>query len=142
MRDEQSTVAKNDEHALETSAHGLGPALKRAMVTTSLTVRARIGAAAQAVADACGASGGEKPLAAAGGGAKNGSFAELPAYRAILKHREIGRVFAISDPFYRTHEKRAGAETWIDGRRYVNFASYDYLVWPSSGRLPVSRQAR
>jgi 8-amino-7-oxononanoate synthase len=94
---------------------------------TGVSLRVRIGAAAQRLADACGARGGEQPIRATAGHRRNGSFAELPAYRAILKHREIGRVFAIADPFYRPHEKRAGAETWIDGRRCVNFASYDYL---------------
>jgi len=129
MRDEQTIVAASRHHvpAPPRLVPGLGPALKRVMVRTSLSVRARIGAAAQALADACGTSGGEKSLAAPGGSARNGGFAELPAYKAILKHREIGRVFAIADPFYRTHEKRAGVETWIDGRSYVNFASYDYL---------------
>jgi 8-amino-7-oxononanoate synthase len=97
------------------------------MIRTSLAVRAHIGSAAQALADACGARGSTMPLAATGGSAKPSDFAELPAYKAILKHREIGRVFAIADPFYRPHEKRVGAETWIEGRRYVNFASYDYL---------------
>jgi 8-amino-7-oxononanoate synthase len=97
------------------------------MIRTSLTVRARIGSAAQALVNACGTPGGAMSFPVAGGGSKCGDFAELPAYKAILKHREIGRVFAISDPFYRSHEKRVGAETWIEGRRYVNFASYDYL---------------
>jgi 8-amino-7-oxononanoate synthase len=33
----------------------------------------------------------------------------------------------IADPFFRVHDGIAGAEAVIDGRRYSNFASYDYL---------------
>ena len=55
------------------------------------------------------------------------SFADLPLYRGILKHKEIGRLFDIKDPFYRCHEARDGVTTQIAGQKYVNFASYDYL---------------
>ncbi|HEX5958935.1 MAG TPA: aminotransferase class I/II-fold pyridoxal phosphate-dependent enzyme, partial [Hyphomicrobiaceae bacterium] len=57
----------------------------------------------------------------------SGDFSELPSYAGILKHRELGKLFNISDPFYRCHDRRAGTETWMEGRRYLNFASYDYL---------------
>lgn len=33
----------------------------------------------------------------------------------------------IADPYFRIHDGIAGAETIIDGGRYSNFASYDYL---------------
>ena len=55
------------------------------------------------------------------------TFADLPHYRFILKHKEIGKVFDISDPFYRCHEARIGVTTQIAGRKYINFSSYDYL---------------
>ena len=48
-------------------------------------------------------------------------------YRFILAHKEIGKLFNISDPFYRCHEARKGVTTEIAGQKYVNFASYDYL---------------
>jgi 8-amino-7-oxononanoate synthase len=138
VRDERNTIATNDASRAEEAASGIGPALKRVMIRTSLNVRARLGAAAQAVADACHPSGhsGGHPSGKSSGNAtwfagdrpfEPLNFSDLPAFKAILKHREIGRVFAIADPFYRPHERRAGAETWIDGRRHINFASYDYL---------------
>ena len=55
------------------------------------------------------------------------SFADLPHYRFILKHKEIGKLFDIADPFYRCHEARHGVTTQIAGQKYVNYASYDYL---------------
>jgi 8-amino-7-oxononanoate synthase len=89
-----------------------------------LSVRATVGEAAQALADACAA----KPtqtLATETHACE--SFADLAVYKGIVKHREVGRLFGIEDPFYRCHDARAGVDTWIEGRRYINFASYDYL---------------
>ena len=125
MRDEQSTMNAIDGRG-ETAPAGVGPALKRAMIRASLNVRERVGAAAQALADACG-NRGESAHQAWQGGPQTARFTDLPGYKAILKYREIGRVFGIADPFYRSHDRRIGAETWIGGRRHVNFASYDYL---------------
>ena len=55
------------------------------------------------------------------------SFADLPAHKTIVKHRQIAATFRLADPFFRMHEDRAGATTVIDGRHFINFASYDYL---------------
>jgi 8-amino-7-oxononanoate synthase len=41
--------------------------------------------------------------------------------------REAAEFLGISDPFFRVHEGIAGAETVIEGRVYVNFASYNYI---------------
>jgi 8-amino-7-oxononanoate synthase len=55
--------------------------------------------------------------------------------------RELGLVMAaadylgISDPFFRTHDGIAGAEAVIDGERYANFASYDYLALNGDPRI-------
>lgn len=54
-------------------------------------------------------------------------FSDLPAYTSIIKHRAVADRFNFTDPFYRCHERSRGALTTIDGRAYVNFASYDYL---------------
>jgi 8-amino-7-oxononanoate synthase len=104
---------------------------KRSMVRSALNLRAVIGAAAQKLADAC--AGRVDPTVAATLGKPRGrlstssNFADLSAYKFIVKHREIGRLFGIDDPFYRCHDRRTGSETEIDGQMYVNFASYDYL---------------
>ena len=39
------------------------------------------------------------------------SFADLPPHKAVVKHRELGHLFSIADPFYRCHDARAGSET-------------------------------
>ena len=36
-------------------------------------------------------------------------------------------LIGLGNPFFRVHETRAGATTWIDGRSFTNFSSYDYL---------------
>lgn len=105
---------------------GLIPAFKRLMVHTVLELRVRIGQAAQALADACSGRDGQTPTDRPRV-ATSDRFSDLSAYKFILKHRELGRLFGIDDPFYRCHGVRVGAETEIEGRRYVNFASYDYL---------------
>ena len=102
---------------------GVVSALKRVVVRAGLNVRATVGDAAQALANACAA----RPEDVARAAPPSETFADLPAYKGIVKHRELGRLFGIEDPFYRCHEGSIGPETSIDGRRYVNFASYDYL---------------
>jgi len=52
---------------------------------------------------------------------------KLEGFREIRMIREAAEFLGISDPFFRVHEGVAGAETVIDGRRFVNFASYNYI---------------
>src|SRR5215471_8410989 len=52
---------------------------------------------------------------------------ELESFREIRMIRQAAEFLGITDPFFRVHEGIAGAETEIDGRRYVNFASYNYI---------------
>ena len=110
----------------EQAPSGVVPVLKRLMIRAGLNVRATVGGAAQSLADACAARR-EQTVGHYARGQSSESFADLPAHKAIVKHRELGHLFSIADPFYRCHDARAGAETEIEGRRYINFASYDYL---------------
>jgi 8-amino-7-oxononanoate synthase len=55
------------------------------------------------------------------------SVAELDGAKEIRLIREAAEFLGISDPFFRVHEGIAGAQTMIDGSRYINFASYNYL---------------
>jgi 8-amino-7-oxononanoate synthase len=55
------------------------------------------------------------------------AFETLPAYQQMVMQRMVGDQLGLDNPYYRLHEDRAGALTRIDGRRVVNFASYDYL---------------
>ena len=125
MRDVTTNTAM-DAAQTEQALPGVGPTLKRFMVRSGLHVRAAIGSAAQSLADAC-AGRGNQTVARHERGSPSDSFADLSAYKFIVKHRELGRLFGIDDPFYRCHGLRTGSETEIDGHRYVNFASYDYL---------------
>src|SRR6202140_4781073 len=52
---------------------------------------------------------------------------KLEGFREIRMIREAAEFLGISDPFFRVHEGIAGAETVIDGRFFVNFASYNYI---------------
>jgi 8-amino-7-oxononanoate synthase len=52
---------------------------------------------------------------------------DLPGLREIETIRKTARSLGIADPFFRVHDGVAAAETSIDGRPYLNFASYNYL---------------
>jgi 8-amino-7-oxononanoate synthase len=55
------------------------------------------------------------------------SFAELPAYKKLRVQRTIAEKMRIMDPFFTCHETMAKGRTRINGREYLNFATYDYL---------------
>jgi 8-amino-7-oxononanoate synthase len=61
------------------------------------------------------------------GGSPRLSAADLDGFKEIRMIREAAEFLDIADPFFRVHEGVAGAETVIDGRTYVNFASYNYI---------------
>jgi 8-amino-7-oxononanoate synthase len=52
---------------------------------------------------------------------------KLEGFREIRMIREAADFLGISDPFFRVHEGIAGAETVIGDRRFINFASYNYI---------------
>ena len=55
------------------------------------------------------------------------SVADLDGFKEIRMIREAAEFLGIADPFFRVHEGIAGAETVIDGKTYINFASYNYI---------------
>ena len=55
------------------------------------------------------------------------SFESLPAFQVFKTQRAAADVLGLSNPFYRVHDERAGAESLIGNQHVVNFASYDYL---------------
>jgi 8-amino-7-oxononanoate synthase len=65
--------------------------------------------------------GGEAPLH------KAKAFDDLQAHFAIQKYRVIGKTLAIQNPWFREHDTRNAQTTEMGGRKYINFASYDYL---------------
>jgi 8-amino-7-oxononanoate synthase len=54
-------------------------------------------------------------------------FDDLPEYKKIVAQKAISDLAGVENPFYRAHEKAAGATARIGGQEVINFASYDYL---------------
>src|SRR5260370_6475163 len=71
----------------------------------------------------------EKALPGQGTGSANRAFdfGSLPEYEQLKIHKAAGVIAGIENPFYRLHDIRAADTTSIDGRKLVNFSSYDYL---------------
>ncbi|EUB94937.1 8-amino-7-oxononanoate synthase [Rhizobium sp. CF080] len=55
-------------------------------------------------------------------------FDELPEYQRVQLQRMAGEMIGVANPFYRSHDRAAGATTSMGGRELINFASYDYLA--------------
>src|SRR6185437_3268809 len=54
-------------------------------------------------------------------------LSDLDSYDQFKIVRSAAELLGISDPYFRVHDGIAGAETSIEGRRYINFSSYNYL---------------
>ncbi|WP_322995293.1 aminotransferase class I/II-fold pyridoxal phosphate-dependent enzyme [Castellaniella sp.] len=54
-------------------------------------------------------------------------FEQHPEYEKMLVSKAAADRLGLKNPFFRMHEGQAGATTRIDGREYINFASYNYL---------------
>ncbi len=67
-------------------------------------------------------------------------FDLFPAYKKIQIARMGADKMRLENPFFREHQGVAGATTQIDGRSYVNFASYNYLGL--AGHPRVNRAAQ
>ena len=65
----------------------------------------------------------------------------LDGYREIEMVAAVAGHLGIADPFFRVHDGIAGAETVIEGRRYLNFASYDYLALNGDARVTEAAKA-
>ena len=64
---------------------------------------------------------------ATGAGERTVDFGSLPEYQLLKIHRAAGDIAGLDNPFYRLHDGRAADTTVFDGRKVVNFSSYDYL---------------
>src|SRR5262249_25350418 len=122
MGQEPSAVRRD----VSTTNSGFRNALRRSFTHFGMRARAKVAELAQSLADACT----REPLPTGQTyrrGQSSTEFSDFPAHAAILKYRDFGKLFQTSNPFYRCHDARTASETWMEGRRYVNFASYDYL---------------
>lgn len=54
-------------------------------------------------------------------------FDRYPDYENMVLKRAAANRFGLKNPFFKSHEGVAGATTQIEGREYLNFASYNYL---------------
>lgn len=54
-------------------------------------------------------------------------FDKFPGYEEIRVIESGGKQLGIKSPFFKTHDRSAGATTQIAGQEYINFASYNYL---------------
>ncbi len=77
----------------------------------------------------------------AGGASARLDVAELESYREIRMIEEAADYLGIGDPFFRVHQGIAGAETVIDGRSYINFASYNYIGLNGDPRIAAAAKA-
>lgn len=67
-------------------------------------------------------------------------FGNLPEVKQMRMQMAAADMMGIANPFFRSHDALAGATTSIDGRRYDNFASYNYLGL--SGHPEVTQAAK
>ncbi|SEM99148.1 8-amino-7-oxononanoate synthase [Pseudomonas sp. ok272] len=67
-------------------------------------------------------------------------FDQHPGYQQLRIMHDGAARFGLSNPFFKLHEDLAGAETTIQGQRFVNFASYNYLGY--SGHPVVAEAAK
>lgn len=68
-------------------------------------------------------------------------LSELDGYREIESIEQAAEYLGIANPFFRVHEGIAAAETAIDGRRYINFASYNYIGLNGDPRITEAAKA-
>ncbi|MDP2901742.1 MAG: aminotransferase class I/II-fold pyridoxal phosphate-dependent enzyme [Methylovulum sp.] len=68
-------------------------------------------------------------------------FDQYPGYKQLQIIYKGGVQFGIASPFFRVHEGIAGATTQINGRPYVNYASYNYLDLSGDRRVSDAAKA-
>ncbi|WP_027961821.1 aminotransferase class I/II-fold pyridoxal phosphate-dependent enzyme [Halomonas halodenitrificans] len=67
-------------------------------------------------------------------------FDAHPGYQQISMLREGASRLGLTDPFFKVHDGNAGATSLIDGREYLNFASYNYLGFSGDPRVTRAGQ--
>ncbi len=65
-------------------------------------------------------------------------FDSFPAYQKLLAPRMAAQKLGVEDPFFKTHEGRAGATTVMEGQTRLNFSSYNYLGLSGDSRVSAA----
>ncbi|HEX3538332.1 MAG TPA: aminotransferase class I/II-fold pyridoxal phosphate-dependent enzyme [Stellaceae bacterium] len=68
-------------------------------------------------------------------------LSELEGYRDIEAIEQAAEYLGIANPFFRMHAGIAAAETEIEGSRYINFASYNYIGLNGDPRIAAAAKA-
>lgn len=63
------------------------------------------------------------------------SFGQLPAYKQLQLQLSVARNTGVLNPFFIPHEGKAKAKTIINGKKYLNFSTYDYLDLNGDSRI-------
>ncbi len=59
--------------------------------------------------------------------ARFGQFKELPEYKQLQVHLIVAEKMGILNPFFICHDEKAKGSTRIGGKKFLNFATYDYV---------------
>lgn len=112
---------------------GLTAQLKDALIVQALERRLQQAEQHEAYADLL-------PGDAAGIPEKFYRFHLHPGYQQLRIMNDGGNRLGISNPFFKLHQGVAGATTSINGKEYINYASYNYLGM--SGHPAVAAAAK
>jgi 8-amino-7-oxononanoate synthase len=67
-------------------------------------------------------------------------FDEHPGYKRVLVPQAAAKLLKVANPFFKSHDGVADATTLINGKSFVNFASYNYLGL--SGHPDINQAAK
>jgi len=81
----------------------------------------------QGISSSAASRGTTQPTLAKGARRPGLDFNDLPGYVELRLLRSAASALGLRYPYFLLHEGGAGASTVIDGRRMINFSSYDYL---------------
>lgn len=68
-------------------------------------------------------------------------FDQHPGYKQMQIIHKGAEQLGIANPFFRVHEGMAGAHTVIDGKSFINYASYNYLGLSGDPRVSETAKA-